>query len=81
MEDLGVTRSGEENTCSAGLGSLATCGEGWEFLQREGRGDGRTEKVEKEEASACLRRPDINLERVLAYCSFVRRHWYLVGKG
>lgn len=39
------------------------------------------EKVGKEEASACLWRSDINLEMVLAYCSFVRWHWYLVGKG
>lgn len=41
MEDLSLTWSGEENTCSAGLGSLATCGEGWEFLQREEWGDGK----------------------------------------
>lgn len=70
MEDLSLTWSGEENTCSAGLGSLATCGEGWEFLQREGWGDGRMEKLEKEEeeevAFACLRCPDINLERVVS---------------
>lgn len=83
MEDLSVTWSGEENTCSAGLGSLDTCGEGWEFLQRERWGEGRMEKVgkEEEEASACLWCSDINLEMVLAYCSFVRWHWYLVGKG
>lgn len=28
----------------------------------------------------CLRRPDIKLERMLAYCSFVRRGWCLVGE-
>lgn len=73
MNDLTLTRPGEENTCSAGLGRLATCGEGWEFLQQEGWGDGGTEKVEKEEVSACLWRPDINMEgMMLAYCAFVR---------
>lgn len=49
MNELTLTQPGEENTCSAGLGWLATCREGWEFLQREGRGDGGMEVVEKEE--------------------------------
>jgi len=51
MSDLALTRPGEENTCSAGLGWLATCGEGWEFLQREGWGDGGVGKVEEESSS------------------------------
>lgn len=80
MNDLTLTRPGEENTCSAGLGRLATCREGWEFLQQEGWGDGGMEKVE-EEVSMCLWRPDINLERMLAYCPFVRHGWYLVKRG
>lgn len=82
MEDLTLTWSGEENTCSAGLGSLATCGEGWEFLQREGWGDGRMEKVEEEEvASACLRCPDVNLERVVSIWFFCQRALVSCGKG
>lgn len=84
MEDLSLTWSGEENTCSAGLGSLATCGEGWEFLQREGWGDGRMEKVEEEEeevASARLRCPDVNLERVVSIWFFCQRALVSCGKG
>lgn len=78
MNDLTLTRPGEENTCSAGLGWLATCREGWEFLQQEGWGDGGMEEVEKggggiESVSMCLWLPEINLERVLVYCPFVRQ--------
>lgn len=49
MNDLTLTRPGEENTCSAGLGWLATCREGWEFLQQEGRRNGGIEEVGKKE--------------------------------
>lgn len=49
MNDLTLTRPREENTCSAGLGWLATCREGWEFLQQEGWWDGGMEEVEKEQ--------------------------------
>ena len=83
MNDLTLTRPGEENTCSAGLGWLATCREGWEFLQQEGWGDGGMEEEEEEELSVsmCLRRPDINSERMLAYCPFVRHGWCLVERA
>lgn len=55
MNDLTLTRPGEENTCSAGLGWLATCREGWEFLQQEGCGDGGLEEVEEEDSrSPCV---------------------------
>lgn len=49
MNDLPLTQPGEENTCSAGLGWLATCWEGWEFLQQERWRDGGMGKVEEEE--------------------------------
>ncbi len=45
------------------------------------------EEVEKEEeeeedlsVSMCLRRPDINLQRMLACCPFVRHGWCLVER-
>lgn len=57
MNNLTLTRPGEENTCSAGLGWLATCREGWEFLQQEGWGNGGMEEVEKEEEEEESRSP------------------------
>lgn len=70
MNDLTLTRPGEENTCSAGLGRLATCREGWEFLQQKGWGDGGMEKVEKEEeVPMCLWPPDMKLDRMDALFS------------
>lgn len=70
MNDLTLTQTGQENTCSAGLGWLATCGEGWEFLQREGREDGGMGKGggggggERELFSMGRLCPDVNLEDV-----------------
>lgn len=63
MNDLAVTRPREENTCSAGFGWLATCREGWEFLQQERWWDGG---MEEGGARTCLPCPDIFSDRILA---------------
>lgn len=57
MNNLMLTRPREENTCSAGLGWLATCREGWEFLQQEGWGDGDMDDVEEEEEEEAKESP------------------------
>ncbi|KAK9953648.1 hypothetical protein ABG768_017626, partial [Culter alburnus] len=38
MNNPTMTQPGEENTCSPARLWLATCREGWEFLQREAKG-------------------------------------------
>ncbi|CAM4721110.1 unnamed protein product [Leuciscus chuanchicus] len=38
MNNPTLTQPGEENTCSPARLWLATCREGWEFLQREAKG-------------------------------------------
>lgn len=71
MSDPALTRPGEENTCSAGLGWLATCREGWEFLQQEGWEDGGMGvEEEKESVSMCLLCPDINFGEDVGILSF-----------